>query len=665
MKNKLNICNREILGIKVFGIVLICILLLVVIQISVRADIEPGDASAGTTDKTVADGKSLDAMDKEIKQEVDISEYLGLGKGKVFGENIKIFRNNGDKSTKIFFNTNGKIKINGITYTGLSEVSFKENGQEIKKNPQVSVDTNGKIVEAYFSVGNDGKYVFGNEEIELVKDSKVVFKDGKVRISVPPKGKINVPKSTDGKDGESNFYFSMQDSSAIKLENGDDFFGELGYKKGKWFFDKEIKIGKLEIKNPSNVETYILYDGNVHPEITSAYLSIDNKNGKITLGCNIDKRGPVVKFLEGNPFGVRIEKNDNFAMQALGNSQGSYISLQNREKEGKVPLVKTLNQWVMNYDNKGVYYHSVKQGIFLRPKSVIITDFGEKFEGSSSTPLEITSFKTAEGKEVSISKYNNILGIGNENNIGYGPNPKFIRTHVPDYYKTQMNAPGLYTGFSNNLIYNYELTEKGFEKFTGINLNDRYGMTKDPKNIRMLMDIFANIPTDNFNKWGIENFEVTSSWSWSGLADPEGTFYVDYRSGFNPGVIRHEMTHMHDFVSEDEGNFERDWYAIGGHKGPHTYRYGYTGAEDTSTLGEMINKDSWSDGSMSWKEILSDSYKYNAKFRGRIAVFVKYNFISRAEATRLYGLAGLPADASDQMIEKYIREAKEAYKKLG
>lgn len=533
-----------------------------------------------------------------------------------------------------------------------------------KSNPEFVFDKAGNLKKAHFYNGESGKnYKLGNKEFFVPKGAEVKYENGEARIKYSEELKIEKPRTiSEIKESSEDITVSYESDKGFILDNGDKFKGVLKYKDSNgFFFDSEAKIGDIEVKNPNSVPTYLFYDGEPKPGLNGAYISIDKTKGKLTLGCNINERGPVVKLNEGNPFGVRIEKGDNFAMQALGNDQGSFISIQNRDKEGKVPYVKTLNQWIMNEDGKSVYFNTNDQSLHLIPNEAYLKDFGEVATKTGSTPLEIHGFKTIDGKEIEISKYGNVLGVGNENNFGYGPDPRFIKTHV-SAYAISKKAPGLYSGFSNSLVYNYDQTLRGLEKFTGIPINDETGTLKDPKNVKMLMDMFAGIPTSDLKKWGIRQFNIVSRWNgWSGLADPNDmNFYVNVRNGgFKPSTIRHELTHIHDFTFDDNSNFNKEWRAIGGNKGPHTYDYGYTSAEDTSTLGEFTYRTD------PWKEWLSSSYKYNEKFRGRIAVFVKYGFMSRDEAARLYTLGGLPADASDNMLNKYIADARSAFRTKG
>ena len=568
---------------------------------------------------------------------------------------------NGNVETPATISELNSFKVKGGTLTTNYKGDTRNYGNlDSQKRNEFIFDRSGNLKEAYFTPAQSGKYRLGNKEFSVPAGADVIYKDGVATITKYGGDKIEKPTKIDSiTDPSEDIILAYQsDKGGFTLENGDKFTGILKYRDG-FFFDSDAKIGSLEIKNPEQVPTYLFYDGEPK-DVDAAYISMDKEKGKLTVGCNVDVKGPIVKLDEGNPFGVRIEKGDNFAMRPLGNSQGSYISIQNREKDGKVPYVETMNQWMMNQDGKSVYFNTNDGKLHLKTNGVLMNEFGESFANSGSTPLEVHGFKTIDGKKMDISKYANVLGIGNMNNFGYGPDPKFIKTHVLNYYK-QKKAPGLFTGFSNSLAYNYDHTLRGLQKFVGVPITDSVGVTKDPKNIQMLMDIFAGIPTKDFKKWGVNKFKIVGSGWWAGLADPsDKTFYINVNGGgFNPGVIRHELTHMHDFTFGYSSSFNKEWRAIGGDAGPHTYSYGYTGAEDTSTFAEFTYRTD------PWKNWLSDSYKYSAKFRARIAVFTKYGFMSRSEASRLYSLGGLPSDSSDAALDKYIAARKNAFKTIG
>ena len=579
------------------------------------------------------------------KTEIDRNEKV---KHQVEGENNKYTFDNGGVL---------RVNYNGVSseYSELSSVEFTQNGAKVKKEPEIIFGNDGKIKEAYFTVGKEGDYVIGDKKLNIPKGAGVIFKDNRAYIVLPKEGnKIKVPTTI---DGGKQTTISYRSAEGVNFD-GYTIKGDVNFNDGKFFLDGDAEIDSIEIKNPEKVKTYLDFNGEPNLAYDSAYISINKQKGSIIVGSNIDKRSPVVRLKKDNPFGIKLEDKDNFAFQSLGNSEGAYFWIQDRTKENKVPLVKTLNQWRINQDGKGIYYNYGNNGLFLRPNDVVINDFGEKIEGSSSTPLEIQSYRKEGGGEIkSISKYGNILGIGNINNLGYGNDPNFIRTHIPDSYKKRsgVGAPGLYTGFSNSLTYNYDLTLKGLERFARVNINDHVGALEKPQNVKMMMDIFASLPAKHLRNLGTFSI-VGGNPGWAGLAGGRHARVAYNNGGFSPHIIRHELTHIRWFALGS--SFNRDWRKAGGSNGPHTWRYGYRGgyAETISTFGEMMYADSWGShrGSgggtfTSWKSGLQDK-----TVRARVVLFNKYGYITRFEANRIFKLAGLPYD--DNSFKKYLGE---------
>jgi len=77
----------------------------------------------------------------------------------------------------------------------------------------------------------------------------------------------------------------------------------------------------------------------------------------------------------------------------------------------------------------------------------------------------------------------------------------------------------------------------------------------------------------------------------------------------------------------------------------------------------MVYRDNWRGGSgagrstfQSWEAALSPSYTYHKQIRGRVAVFVKYGFMTEAEGRRIFSLANLAFDRS--MIDYYIQQGR-------
>lgn len=515
----------------------------------------------------------------------------------------------------------------------------------------------GKLIEARFKAGADGKYKLGDKEVDVPKGAIVEYRDGKITITGGEKRKLIAPlKPSDSKDYEDTAIEWKNDNGFI-LANGEDFKGILKYKNG-FYFDSEAKIGNyIEIKNPNGVATYLDYDGTSKPGIDGAYISINKEKGWLTLGCNVNVRGPTVSFLKGveNPYGVKMESRDFFSMQALGNSEGSFISLYNREKSGLIPQVQTLNQFLINDDGKAVWYNTDDKKLYMSVNNIFPNNEYGSQRDSMSTPLEIWSWNKINGKTEYVSAYKSILGIGNKNNIGYGSNPRFIRTNTLEYYR-QLGASALYTGFSNRLEYNYDLSVRGFEKLTGVKIVDQVGATRDLRVIQMLMDMMISVPTNNLRKYGISTIRLQNWGGFAGRCNSEdGLIELNVGSGsLTPRVLKHEMMHARDFGLGDYGSaWRREWSSIGGDvSGTQTYDYGNQEYEDVSTFGEFTYSNNAGDNS--WKGWLTGPLAKS--YKARLAVLVKYNFISQPEAARIYALVGLASDSNS--LNKYIADAK-------
>lgn len=598
-----------------------------------------------------------------------------LGKTKIKKNNNVDYKTDDDTKQNTFNIKNGGAIT--VDYKG-KDTRVYDNFNAGEKT-QFIFDEKGTLKEAYFTTVNEKTYKLGDKEFKIPGKTKVVFKDGVAKFLIKQETKPELPKQMSGYDATDDItleYYTDGDTK-LTLPNDEKFKGVLKYdgKYNSFYIDDSAVFGDVAVaysdRNRNKLKTYLLYDGEEHFEIKASYISMNEQKGKISVGNNVDVFGPAVKLSNTNPYGVKLENTDFFAMRANGNSLGSLIQITNRIPQGKVPLVKTLNQVTFNEGIKSPFYHFGTDQIRISKKGkYFITEFGPPqiatanpsgtrglaALGPSTTPLQIEMFKTSNtGKIVLASKYGNVIGIGNRNNYGFGKDPRFIRTHVPNYYR-QRSAPGLFSGFSNLLTYNYDVTERGFEKMFGVSVQDNTGRFKSPENVRMMMDIFLGTGVKNYNKWGIKRF-VTQRWApWAGLATSGGTFYVA-GSGFNPAVIRHEMTHMHDFMQSYRGGFNSEWRAIGGDTAPFTYWYGSVPAEDTSTFGEMLYKNSWS--GTSWKHVLSTKYSAYKKFRGRLAIFEKYGFVSKTESDRLFARAGLGTTRAD--YNRYIQEAKNAY----
>src|SRR3989344_721708 len=418
---------------------------------------------------------------------------------------------------KIKIDHDDKVNYNKQTNSfDFSSVDFKQGGATITKNPQIVFGSDGKIKEAYFTTGKDGNYALGNEILQLPSGTKVAYKDGKAIIQIPGKT-FTPPKQIDRGNVNSYMFYSHNDQG---IQLGEYLIkGGLGYEKGNYFIQDQTSLALADfvIANPNHVKTYIDFEGRQNYAYQGAYISFDKSRGVFVLGSNVNAPSPSVMFTKDNTYGLKFDSDkDYFAIRSSGGSSRSYFKI---TKSAPVTL----------------------SGLYRTRNSIVERTIG-----------------------------NQVMGFSNFNEYAFGPNKRFIRLK---HYK---NHPAFFTGISDVESYNYDLTEKGFERLTGINLiaEDSSGTSylNDPKNIRYLYDLVASIPKQQKNMLDEMHFHSHTPWAY-GFAQYSGDhFEVHFTVGqeatasgnrLSAETWRHEMGHIVDFYGGRKGNFDKMWYNTG------------------------------------------------------------------------------------------------------
>ena len=603
----------------------------------------------------------IQSIDKEITTEQSIDKELGLTNKDSKGKNIHIFRK-GNTSTQITFNQGGEVVLNQQTYSDLKPLN--------DKSPQIYVNSKGEIDKAFFTTSKKMTIILGNEILkDLPAGTKVSYENGEATIVQPKGTNIQPPKETiDNEIGKSFFYYEFEGGDSFILPNGDIFQGkQIGHKNNKLFFDcTEAKIGKdIQIKNPNKVKTYLDFDGKINTDYPGAYISLDRTKGSAAFGMNkIQGNSPAYLINADSDFAKDLQgESDNLVLQTYSTKgESSFVYLKDRSSAKKTARIVTLNGFKLNTDGKSPYFNVEKQKLLVKVKGNLISEF----QGSSSyLPFQLESYKSVNNDYsnlVNVFQEKNVMVIGDDGRMAVGSDPGYIPVKS-DSYSAEFNEPGLYKGVSHWLAYNEPPTARNFKRFTGVTLNDYVGAP--PERIKMLMDVFGNAPRRMIKSAKILNIvERGGFWpfEWAGLAEGGGEMSLSWGGGgLDPGTAIHELTHLHDFevgYSGGTSNFDKQWNSIGGSEGPHTYDYGYTQGEDTSTFAQyMYYPESY------WKGVLSEDYEYHDKFRGRIAVFVWNNFMTREQADRILSSVGMRAD--DATLEKIFKDAQESYRSRG
>lgn len=531
---------------------------------------------------------------------------------------------------------------------------------ELKKNSNEKLDftfnKDGRIIEAHFKSSEDKEYILGNQQVFLPKDAEVDFSKGEAKVKMPENAVLKAPKIiTKDKNPDAVLsYTSANGKFLFENEIPFNFLDKDNILKydGNFYFEKgNAEMNKMQIVN-DGIKTYVDFNGEINNEYNGAYISMDEKKGVFITGSNIDQFGPKINFLDGNPYGLRVKQNDHFAVQALGNPEGNYVKITNRNSEGKIPKIETLNEFGMNADGKTVHYNSQSGKLYLSPK-VLIEGFKT---GTSSVPAEITNLKTENGKTGSISKYGNVLGITDDVEFAWGKNPVFIQT--TSSYK---NYPSLKKGFSNSWLYYNLKNVNDVNRFLGKKLvNDYTGVLNDPKNVRWFSDLLAGLPNPVYKSIGeirIENNIPYGDGYVAGLTHTSGLVQIA-KSNFQQRTLRHEITHSYQFRNPNANGFWSDWKSVGyyinknGELAPSAGAasdYGSSNLyEDGAEYGNYIYEPNY------WSNLISNDNAYNKIYRGKIAVMRKHNFITQKEYDAIFRTRGL--DSSN--VQKYIDEAK-------
>jgi len=519
-------------------------------------------------------------------------------------------------------------------------------------------DKDGRIIEAKFKTSREEKYFLGNQEIFIPKDSEVDFSGKEIKIKMPSNGVLKAPEIiTDEKNPYAEISYTSKDDKFL-FYNGKAFrfLDKNNVLKfdGNFYFEKgNVEMKGMQIINPG-IKTYIDFDGKIK-DYRGAYISANEEKGILVTGSNINKAGPAINLLGGNSYGLKSQKGDHFAIQALGNSEGSYIKIINREKEkvSRIPKIETLNDFAINIDGKGVYYISQKEKLYLRPET-LIKGFEE---GKGSVPLEINSYKNKNGKIEKIStKSGNVLGVGYNVEMAWGKNPEFIQTG-----NSYSNYPSLKKGFSNHWLYYNLKNVNDINRFLGGNLQvyDYTGELNKVENVRWFTDLLAGLPHQvyrSINTIQIKNNIPYDNGHVVGLTNSEGLVQIT-SSNFNPRTLRHEITHSYQF--KNPGNFWDEWKSVGyyinnnGELAPsvgYATSYGASNLyEDGAEFGNYIYEPNY------WSSLISSNHHHSKIYRGKLSVLRKYNFITQQEYDSIFKIGRL--DSSNP--EKYIGEAKD------
>ena len=583
-----------------------------------------------------------------IIQSQEIANQYGDGRVKVdtriekkTANGLDTYDFKADSSLTVHYTSqNGASKP--VTYSQLESFQLK-NGENVA--PYLVFNERGKIVEAKFKTGKEGDYILGNEIVKLKKGSIVSFKDGKAEIKIPG-DKIEPPSVINSKEkGETSFMYDSLDGQGIFL-GAYKIKGGVGFENGNYFIQnqEQLELGDIVIANPNHIKTFIDFKGIINGGYKGAYISMDRERGVLVLGANIEQAGPAVKINPENAYGYYFDSpnTDHMAFKVLGNKDGSYVMIRKSAPLGKnqefkiVPEIEHLNQFIMDQDYKSVYYNSKNEKMYLRPNGNLIKEFPASADSTTVATTISGSFKTKNSRIERVMEDMKV-GVGNYNEIVFGKNKRFMRV------KAYKDYPRLYTGVSDLEIYNYELTEAGFEKLTKVNVvaADSSGTAYLSKqsNIRYLFDLMNSIPTQQARM--LKRLKLYDQVSGAyARAYSDGTVQMTVGRGYMDGdTWRHEMAHQVDF-NGGSGRFNSMWYGSGIDRNVKTSSYSYNGGE---TVSEWLAYTGLTSDKQI-KNMLGENWQNNKWYRAAFAVGWHNYLYTHERIAEIFGRAGLKYD---------------------
>lgn len=610
----------------------IAIFILIIFLIGIVSSTETAPTNPDKTDKrwTIKD-----------KQE-DIGSWVGLDKknnADIQAKNVELTKDG--SNTKVIFKKNGflKRKYNdkvSSEYSNFDNIDGKES--------EIKLDNKGNIIEAKIKIGKEGDYVFGNYNLKLKSGDEFRLKDGKavIKTSDGNLDKSRIPKYEDLKAQAIEFTFEGDNFKLYDIPLDSTTFKKIKFDDKGYYIDESvapnIRFTGIDIKNVKT-KTYLDFEGKVNNDYDAAYVSMSKNAGKIVIGNNGNNEGPTVLFNKDNTYGLLIENTDHFAIKTLGGykdktgGQGSYIQIENRNSQHLVPKAEIVGWVAINQDNKGIGTYLKDDKFYMRVDGKVITDISES--GTTTVPIEIQAFKIENKNKVPIYNQQGYFVMSNNLEIGYGPDPTFIRGT-----SYSQRFPYLTRGVSNWMEYNYiPYTKQGVEQFsrmlgTPIKLTlDSYANSfMTPDRYRMLIDyIYGLTPT---GRKAIRNFELVGNAGGGAIAwgGPGSVTFGVSQGAFSPGIFNHELAHAVNLASN---SFWSDWSRVGGQGG----------TEGPSEFVETVM----------FKEI-SQKLRTNAALRGQIAVLTKYGIMSQNEFDFHMSKAGLQTGSA--AVQSYINGVK-------
>ncbi len=586
-------------------------------------------------------------------------DYIGI-------HDITYYKEKDENITELVFTGDeGYVKIGNNTFTNISKHTDDTNAKII-------LDKNGTILEADITASGDASFVFGEQTIDVSKGTRVIYKDGELKIIGNKDDEISLDYTIETENGE-----ALTQTANLKLIDIGEIFIKQNTISGTNFQINDVTVEKggltlvsngylLEKSSQAewkglnlfNDENLLLatseqrldnYDNWIFPE--EKRLRAKGKNFEIIFG-------------EENPY-AKIDSADIFAVKAIENFDFEII---NRDSVGKIPKVTIEGEFAINEDYKSIYIENNE--ILIKKEGII---FGKAKVYSSTSPIELL-IKDQSG-ELKKEKYlvSNFIGIS------------IVPLNAEEGISDKRYEDSIYSIRAlTDLRYNYP-TLKDFEKISGKKVNyfiDDWGGLLDkeipPGDIRKLIDFYETLPEEEkkritsikiYDEYSDEAKERGLNREIIGLYNrDDGSINLLSSYDLSVSIFRHEMAHSyHDLRLIDDTNvpsFIKDRETLRkeiiSFEGFEYYEKNIQGkkiselTEEERKIYEVIG-----DKVKEYSEIIPTSYAGNNEFNSQ--------WLTIAGGKEIYGVENLiEKDSQGQVIWKgegsiFIDKGKEGF----
>ncbi len=187
----------------------------------------------------------------------------------------------------------------------------------------IAFDVNGTIIEANFTVNQKGAtYVFGNDQFYAPPNANVIFKNGKITISVQNNTKFDtLPHSVPNPNLNLKNNQIEINGEGLELPNKNILHGSILFNEDKIYLTENSAIDTLYYTGQTfdnNKYIRLFLDGQEHKETIGNYFSVNGEKREAFLHINPNnyrsEPHPLV-FVNGNPF---IDVNRNNVILHIG-----------------------------------------------------------------------------------------------------------------------------------------------------------------------------------------------------------------------------------------------------------------------------------------------------------------------------------------------------------